>query len=457
VKGAGIKTISLVLLLAFCALCPLGALDLRAIDEHLEYLDRPKETYSRELPRVDPETYVTSLIAVIATLETALESEPNNPEILLRLGNAYRVSAYFPIEKVLRSWEDDPNKEFNLPSSYKRMTTGIEYLEKASKIAARNPEIYVTLGRAFAHYNKQEELQKGVDYLEKARQLESRSVSPFTLKWLAYMYLKTNQPERAFDTVREFLSKYPADWEIFQPYMRAGFSELYRNSERFPKRHSLIFLPADYDPNKRYPVLVDLFGLYTMFGYPWPGRPVSLKSHDPEAARKLPLDPTFKPERSLIILIPMDFDKGQDFRTWEGFSSLIETCEQRVLSDLNKIEKWYGGVDTSRVGLCGFSIGADLSWALSNRHPNVFCGAVVHGSRCGYIDIAKIPELVRTNSRYYFTIAADDLPARVNGMENAKMLLDEAGVENVYIKQKRGGHNVKLLDLKAAVDYLFFE
>jgi tetratricopeptide (TPR) repeat protein len=444
------------ILLSVLAIAGIGALDFDAIDEHLDYLDRPKETYYHESPRVDPETYVTTLVGVIATLEAALESEPNNPEILLRLGNAYRISAYFPIEKVLRSWEGDPNKQFNLPSSYQRMTTAIEYLEKASTIAPRNPEIFVTLGRALADSAAREGQKKAVNYLERARQLEGRSASPFTLKWLAYVYLKSSQPERAFDTVLEYLSKYPADWEIFQPYMRAGFSELMHSSERFPKEHSVIFLPADYDPDERYPVLVDPGGLYTMFGFPWAGRPVSLKSYDPEAARKLALDPTFKPERSPIILIPMDFDEGWDISTWEGFSALIEACEERVLADLEKLRRWYA-VDSSRIGMCGSSASADLSWAVTNRNPEVFSGAVVHGSRCSYIDKAKIRELARTNSRYYFTIAADDKPVRVNGMENAKRLLDEAGVENVYIKTEKGGHSAGILDLRAAVDYLFFE
>lgn len=456
VKGVKMKTVVLVTLFAVVGLLPVGALDFDAIDGHLDYLDRPKETYSRELPRVDPETYLTTLVGVIATLEAALEIESNNPEILLRLGNAYRVSAYFPIEKVLRSWEGEPEREFNLPGSYQRMTMAIEYLEKAGTIAPQNPEIFVTLGRALADSATREGQKKAVDYLERARRLEGRSVSPFTLKWLAYMYLKSKQPERAFDTVREFLSRYPADWEIFQTYMRAGFSELMRSSERFPKGHSVIFLPADYDPDKRYPVLVDPGGLYSLFGYPWPSRPVSLKSFDPEAARKLPLDPTFKPERSLIILIPMDFDEGWDIRTWEGFSALIEACEVRVLADLEKIEKWYG-VDSSRIGMCGSSASADLSWAVTNRHPEVFRGAVVHGSRCSYIDKAKIRDLARTDSRYYLTIAANDKPVRVNGMEHAKRLLDEAGVENVYIKTEKGGHSAGILDLKAAVDYLFFE
>ena len=450
------KRAAVMMLLAALASTGAGALDFKAIDEHLEYLDRPRETYHRELPRVDPETYLTSLIGVIATLEAALEANPNNPGILKRLGNAYRISASLPVEDFLRSFEGERSAQLNLPNSFQRLRTAVQYLEQAAAIAPRDAEIFLTLGRAHALYKTAEAQTKAADYLEKAKRLEGRAVSPFTLKWLAYLSLQSRQPERAFAAIEEYLRRFPADWEIFQPYMRAGYQLLLQNSERFPKQHSMVFLPADYDPDKRYPVLVDPGGLVMLFDYPWAGRPVSLKDHDPETAQQIRLDSSFKPNHSLIILIPMNYDSGQDIKTWEGFASLIESCEQRVLSDLERIERWYG-IDRSRIVLCGSSLSADLSWALSNRHPDVFCGAVVHGSRCSYIDENGIRELAQRDARFYLTIAGDDLPVRVDGMENAKRLLDEAGVEHVYVKKASGGHSLGVLDLETAVDYLLFE
>lgn len=387
-------------------------------------------------------------------METALGDQPNDPQILRRLGDAYRISAVVDIDMLLRAVEDRRHAEFRLNSPGQRLNLAKEYLEKARSLAPRDPDMYAALGKTFGIY--EEEFEKAIDYFERAKALSDRSPSPEILKWLAYLYRNTRQPDQAIATIRTYLKTNPADMGLLQIYMRAGMAAVARNTNRFPREHSLIFLPADYDPDKRYPVLVDLQGLVTAFDYPFPGKPVSLKSFDPESAVSIQTDAELQSHPSLIVLIPLNYDKGQDFSTWEGFSSLIETCEQRVLSDLKKIEEWYG-MDTSRVGLCGFSIGADLSWALSNRHPEVFCGAVVHGSRCGYIDKAQIPQLARANSRFYLTIAADDLPARVNGMENAKRLLDEARVENLYVKKERGGHEVGILDLKDAVDYLFFE
>lgn len=453
-RSARIAAIGFSLLLAFPGLSSISALDLREIDEHLEYLDRPLVSFYSKPMQIEGEPYLYSLIGVIATLEEALVDRPDDVQILRRLGDAYRISAATDIDKLLRSVEDRPHAEFRVPHWSRRTELAKEYLEKARSLAPRDPEIYAALGRTFGF--SRDELKKAVAYFERAMALSGRSPSPDLLMWLAYVYGETRQPERTIETIEAYLKLYPADWGLLQIYMRAGMAALARNTKRFPREHSLIFLPADYDPNRRYPVLVDLQGLVTAFGYPFTGRPVSLGSYDAEAVKTIRFDAETGSQRSLIILIPMNFDKGQDFSTWEGFSSLIETCEQRVLSDLEKIEQWYS-VDTSRVGLCGFSIGADLSWALSNRYPEVFCGAVVHGSRCGYIDKARIRELTRNDSRLYLTIAGDDLPARVNGMENAKRLLDEAGVENVYVKKETGGHNVGVLDLEAAVDYLFFE
>jgi tetratricopeptide (TPR) repeat protein len=449
-RAAALTTLSLILFIT----APLSALDLREIDEHLEYLDRHLASLYSPPPPIDTERFMYSLIGVIGTLEAALADRPNDPQILRRLGDAYRMAAGTDIDKLLRSLDFQNQKELRVPGWHEHLKLAKDYLEKARSLAPRDPDVYVALGKTCG--TSREELKKAIAYFERAVSLAGPSASPSTMKWLSYFYLEIGQPGKALDTIETFLKTNPADHSALQIYMRAGMPSLDRNSERFPREHSLIFLPADYDPNKRYPVLVDVYGLVLHFGFPFPGRPVSLKSFDAQAAKKIQFDPELQSQRSLIVLVPKNFDRGQDFRTWEGFSSLIETCEQRVLSDLEKIEQWYG-VDTSKVGLCGFSIGADLSWALSNRHPDVFCGAIVNGSRCGYIDKTKFEELAKRDARFYLTIAKDDSEARVDGMENAKRLLDAAGVENMYIKTASGGHRPEVLDLETAVDYLLFE
>ena len=65
--------------------------------------------------------------------------------------------------------------------------------------------------------------------------------------------------------------------------------------------------------------------------------------------------------------------------------------------------------------------------------------------------------MAKQNARFYLTIAKDDSAARVDGMENAKRLLDEAGVKNLYIKTASGGHRPEVLDLETAVDYVLFD
>jgi predicted esterase len=446
--------LSMVLVSALNAVPCAISLDLREIDRHLEYLDRPAGVIHAEKPEMDPETYLYSLIGVIATLEAALAAEPSDPEVLWRLGTAHRIAASLDLGALLETVEDRPEAQFPIPDWQERLKLARDYLERARNLAPTNPRIYDALGRACGI--SQEELTKSVGYFERARTLAGPSVSASTLKWLAYVYGKTRRIEESFDTVEEYLRRYPANPDILELYMRAGFAQLSRSTERFPRKHSMIFLPDDYDPNERYPVLVDIAGLTMLFGYPWPGRPASLKGFDADAARKIRLAPHFGDHRSLIILIPMDFDEGQDISAWEGFKTLIEACEERVLSDLEKIKKWYS-IDASRIGMCGFSASADLSWALCVRHPDVFHGAVVGGSRCSYVDKANIGELARRKARFYLTISGDDDAARVSGMESARRLLDDTGVEHVFVKAAAGGHSQEILDLEAAVEYLLFE
>ena len=100
-RSARIAAIGFSLLLAFPGLSSISALDLREIDEHLEYLDRPLVSFYSKPMQIEGEPYLYSLIGVIATLEEALVDRPDDVQILRRLGDAYRISAATDINKLL--------------------------------------------------------------------------------------------------------------------------------------------------------------------------------------------------------------------------------------------------------------------------------------------------------------------------------------------------------------------
>ena len=158
--------------------------------------------------------------------------------------------------------------------------------------------------------------------------------------------------------------------------------------------------------------------------------------------------------RRVIVLIPLGFDDGQDISNYEGFLSLIESLEAKLLEDLRNARAWYN-IDSNRIALCGFSASADLSWAMCNRQPEIFTGAVVGGSQCSYIDEGSIDTLSDREARFYMVMARDDARRRLDGMQRAVDILADADIDHRYIRPTRGGHTPGIMDLEAGVEYVF--
>jgi len=118
------------------------------------------------------------------------------------------------------------------------------------------------------------------------------------------------------------------------------------------------------------------------------------------------------------------------------FVTYVKNYEKIVLRSLKRVKEELGFVPAKRV-LMGYSLGGDLSWALSNRNPDFFTHAVVMGSRCSYpFEPGEDKE-----KSYYFAIGASDALVRKNGMALALQKALDSGISG-ELQYYQGGHQL---------------
>ncbi|WP_028973068.1 hypothetical protein [Spirochaeta cellobiosiphila] len=115
------------------------------------------------------------------------------------------------------------------------------------------------------------------------------------------------------------------------------------------------------------------------------------------------------------------------------FTTYIENYEKLVIRGLQQVKAELGALPKKRV-LMGYSLGGDLSWALSNRNPTFFSYAIVMGSRCSYA-------YTKGNVHYFFSIGNSDAIVRRNGMGYAYKLITASDSETPIMYFK-GAHEL---------------
>ena len=140
--------------------------------------------------------------------------------------------------------------------------------------------------------------------------------------------------------------------------------------------------------------------------------------------------PSFGNHEDFILMLPPGRSGTQHYLP--NFARFVEWYEARVLADLEAAEARYA-VDTSRIYLAGYSLGGDVSWALSVRNPDVFAGAVIGGARSSYPARPEaLDALGRSGFRAAFMIGNRDDRVRIDGIRAAHQTLGNAGIETVY-------------------------
>ena len=181
-----------------------------------------------------------------------------------------------------------------------------------------------------------------------------------------------------------------------------------------------VLLPAGYRRNRTYPVFVVL-------------PPTGALATD--VVRHYGLDP--ERQERFILLLPRGGPTRDEYLP--DFMGFVAWYEERVLTDIEAVLENYRA-DPDRIYLGGYSLGGDLSWALSVRNPDVFAGAVIAGSRTSHpVEETALMLLRERGFRAAFLIGNREDPLRYRGINVAREHFEDAGITHTY-EEYRGGH-----------------
>lgn len=188
-----------------------------------------------------------------------------------------------------------------------------------------------------------------------------------------------------------------------------------------------IVLPDNYDDDRNYPLLILL---------PYTGGTAE------EKARAFGFEPG--KQEDAVLLLPEGRFYGSDYLP--DFLSFVDWFEQRLYSDISAAVDAYS-IDPGRIYLAGYSLGGDMSWALTVRNPEDFAGAIIAGSRSSHpVHDDTVEVLADSDFRAAFLIGDSDTPNRYKGLNHAHALLERGDVKTIY-REYPGGHELPPQDL----------
>lgn len=182
-----------------------------------------------------------------------------------------------------------------------------------------------------------------------------------------------------------------------------------------------IVMPQNQQPGRSYPVFVVL--------------PPTLGTAELFAPR-IGLDPAI--QESFILVLPAGRPRSEDYLP--DFRAFVRWYEARLLLDLERVFSEYPA-DRARVYVGGYSLGGDLSWALSARNPELISGAVISGTRTSYpITPDSLERMQQRGFRAAFVIGSQEAAVRYEGINRTHARVRAAGVETLY-REYPGSHS----------------
>lgn len=143
--------------------------------------------------------------------------------------------------------------------------------------------------------------------------------------------------------------------------------------------------------------------------------------------------------------------------SWEGFEACVYRYENKILQDIDSLSKIYN-IDHSKIILAGFSLGGDLGWAISQRYPEKFRGALVNGSRCGYAEKGMMQRQAKKGVRYYIAMGELESESRMKGAKAAVAALGKAGIAHKFATTPAVEHETATFEqFREALNFLLFE
>jgi predicted peptidase len=189
----------------------------------------------------------------------------------------------------------------------------------------------------------------------------------------------------------------------------------------------LLFVPKDYDKQKKYPLVLWLHG----GGSVGDDLQLLLRYGDKHGVRYF-ARPDNQSKYPSIIVAP----QCPQNKSWGDPNSEQPTTEMRlVLEILEKVQADYS-IDGRRLYVTGISLGGYGTWDIIGRHPEMFAAAV---PICGGGKTSKASLMVKT-AIWAFHGAQDEV---VNVSESRKMIMAirDAGGKPKYTEYNGVGHN----------------
>jgi predicted esterase len=184
--------------------------------------------------------------------------------------------------------------------------------------------------------------------------------------------------------------------------------------------YSLLKLPKDWDPNKEYPLYIELHGLWDVAGdkirfmaYPYSNSPST----------------TFA------------FEDGYQLNPWGRgnlwYQGVSETDIWECIDALDALVK----INPYRKYLCGHSMGGYGAWSIANKSPDVWAALGIHAGALWYDNASLVTMNVASNLEYvptYFVCGTQDGLLDIN--ETAYGYLQSAGNDDIEFVTFEGGH-----------------
>ena len=196
-----------------------------------------------------------------------------------------------------------------------------------------------------------------------------------------------------------------------------------------------IYKPENYDPAKKYPVLIFMHGN---------GSRGDDNSHiNASSASVIPtLTNTAKYKNDIIIIAPQCLKSEQwvncNYKLGDYTSKAITQC----LSEAVEVfDYWFERIsyDKNRVYLWGNSMGAYASWDLMQRYPGRFAAAVIVAG-CG--DVAFAPQLAKNNIWIHHGDVDPTVPFEGNKKMYDALVANGAGDNVTFTNYPGKGHTI---------------
>lgn len=136
-------------------------------------------------------------------------------------------------------------------------------------------------------------------------------------------------------------------------------------------------------------------------------------------------------ERGLMVLLPSTPGSRANYAGAGAWDATLKRYVGQLDTEVADAVAHHGA-DPARVVLAGFSMGGDLAWALPQRNPERYSGAIIMGSRASLRDEVALKRLTERGMRMFFFMGDSEAATRRSGSREARDILKQLGLDYRY-------------------------